>query len=53
MGNRLAEMQLRVLWEEILQRFHSVEVVGTVRRVKSNFIRGYAELPVRLVPRSG
>jgi cytochrome P450 len=48
MGNRLAEMQLRVLWEEIMQRFHSVEVVGPVKRHPNNFIRGIAELPVRL-----
>ena len=49
MGNRLAEMQLRVLWEEITKRFHAVEVVGEPVRVQSNFVRGYAELPVRLV----
>jgi cytochrome P450 len=48
MGNRLAEMQLRVLWEEILKRFHTVEVVGEPVRVRSNFVRGYSELPVRL-----
>ena len=48
MGNRLAEMQLRVLWEEIMKRFEHVEVVGEEKRVRSNFVRGYAELPVRL-----
>ncbi|MEM7078674.1 MAG: cytochrome P450 [Pseudomonadota bacterium] len=48
MGSRLAEMQLRVLWEEIMQRFSHVEVVGEPQRVRSNFVRGYAELPVRL-----
>ncbi len=46
MGNRLAEMQLRVLWEEIMQRFEMIEVVGPEQRVRSNFIRGYTELPV-------
>ena len=50
MGNRLAEMQLRVLWEEILERFHTVEVMGEPTRVRSNFVRGYSELPVRLHP---
>lgn len=48
MGNRLAEMQLRVLWEEIMQRFEFVEVVGEPKRTRSNFVRGYSELPVRL-----
>ena len=50
MGNRLAEMQLRVLWEEILKRFENVEVVGPEQRVHSNFVRGYTELPVVVHP---
>ena len=48
MGSRLAEMQLRVVWEEILARFRTVEVVGPPRRVRSNFVKGYSELPVRV-----
>ena len=52
MGNRLAEMQLRILWEEILQRFHTIELVGEPVRVRSNFVKGYAELPVRVHPLS-
>ena len=50
MGNRLAEMQLRIVWEEILKRFHTVELVGEPVRVRSNFVRGYSELPVRVHP---
>mgnify|MGYP002623858048 CR=1 FL=1 len=46
MGNRLAEMQLRVVWEEILPRFAAIEVVGDPARTKSNFVHGYTELPV-------
>lgn len=49
MGNRLAEMQLRILWEEIMQRFHKVEVVGEPVRIYSSFVKGYHELPVRVV----
>jgi cytochrome P450 len=48
MGNRLAEMQLRVLWEEIMQRFHMIEVVGEPKRTLSAFVKGYTELPVRV-----
>ncbi|HCG71601.1 MAG TPA: cytochrome P450 [Gammaproteobacteria bacterium] len=48
MGNRLAEMQLRVLWEEILQRFDNIEVVGDVERTFSSFVKGYTSLPVRV-----
>jgi cytochrome P450 len=47
-GNRLAEMQLKILWEEILPRFPAIEVVGPPKRVFSNFVRGYTELPVRI-----
>lgn len=53
MGNRLAEMQLRVVWEEIMKRFQFVEVVGEPIRVRSNLIRGYSELPVRVHPLRG
>ena len=51
MGNRLAELLLRVLWEEIVKRFHKVELVGDVVRLPNNFIRGIAEVPVRLIPK--
>ena len=50
MGNRLAEMQLRVLWEEIMKRFRMVEVVGDIVRLPNNFIRGIRDVPVRLHP---
>jgi cytochrome P450 len=47
-GNRLAELQLRILWEEILQRYPVIEVVGAPRRIYSNFIHGIRSLPVRI-----
>jgi cytochrome P450 len=47
-GQRLAEMQLQIIWEEILKRFKHVEVVGEPKRVRSCFVRGYESLPVRL-----
>ena len=51
MGNRVAEMQLRIAWDEILNRFSDVEVVGDPIRVRSGFVKGYLELPVRLTGR--
>jgi len=48
MGNRLAEMQLRIVWEEILKRFSKVEMVGEPDRVPSAFVKGYLSLPVKL-----
>jgi cytochrome P450 len=47
-GNRLAEMQLRILWEEILPRFPVIEVVEEPARVKSTFVRGYSRMMVRI-----
>jgi len=48
MGNRLAELQLRVLWEEILKRFNKIEVQEEPSRTLSSFVRGYTHLPVKL-----
>ena len=48
-GDRLAEMQLRVLWEEILARDIRIEVMGAPERVYSNFIRAISSLPVKIV----
>jgi len=48
MGNRLGEMQLRIVWEEILKRYSHVEVVGKPKRVLSNFVRGIEHMEVIL-----
>ena len=50
MGNRLAEMQLSILWEEILQRFHRIEVLEQPTRLRSSFVHGITHLPVKLHP---
>jgi cytochrome P450 len=47
-GNRLAEMQLRIVWEEILKRFDKVEVIEEPVRVRSSFVKGYETLMVRI-----
>ena len=48
MGNRLAELQLKILWEEIMSRFRHIEVVGDPVRTRSPFVQGYSELPVKV-----
>ena len=48
LGMRLAELQLKIIWEEILKRFDSIEVVGEPERIYSSFVRGYSTLPVRI-----
>lgn len=48
MGNRLAEMQLRILWEELLQRFDTIRVDSEPEIVQSNFVKGYSKMMVTL-----
>ncbi len=48
LGNRLGEMQLNILWEEILKRYSKIEIVDEPRYLKSSFIRGIRELKVEL-----
>ncbi len=51
MGSRVAELQLRVLWEEMLERFETVEVLAEPERVFSSFVHGYAKMPVKVTRR--
>ena len=51
MGSRLAELQLRVLWEEILERFERIEVQDEPERTFSSFVHGYTRLPVTVTRR--
>ena len=51
-GNRLAELQLTIIWEEILKRFPMIEVVGTPKRVYSSFVKGYETMPVVIPKRN-
>jgi cytochrome P450 len=48
LGNRLAELQLRILWEEILNRDLKIEVLDKPVYAYSNFLRSIKSLPVRL-----
>jgi cytochrome P450 len=48
-GNRMAELQLTIIWEEILKRFPVIELAGEAQRTQSIFVHGYETLPV-LIP---
>lgn len=48
LGASLARLELKVLFEELLRRLPAMELAGNVRRLRSNFINGYKEIPVRL-----
>jgi cytochrome P450 len=48
MGNRLAELQLRILWEEILKRFEKIELQDEPSRTFSSFVKGYTYMPVKV-----
>jgi len=47
-GIRLAELQLKIIWEEILKRFDNIEVAGPPKRVYSSFVKGYENMPVHI-----
>ena len=48
-GSRMAEMQLRVVWEEMLKRFSFIEMTGEPTRMRNNFVKGYEAAPARLI----
>jgi len=47
-GNRLGELQLKIMWEEILKRFPVIELAGEPQRTFSNFVHGFTSLPIRI-----
>jgi cytochrome P450 len=47
-GNRLAELQLTIIWEEILKRFPTIELVSEPKRTFSTFVKGYEHMMVRI-----
>ncbi|HYD44442.1 MAG TPA: cytochrome P450 [Phenylobacterium sp.] len=49
-GNRLAELQLKIIWEEILKRFPDIQVLEEPPRVPSTFVKGYKSMQV-VIPR--
>jgi hypothetical protein len=51
-GNRVAEMQLTIIWEEILKRFPEVRLVSEPKRSYSTFVRGYETMPVIIPARN-
>ena len=50
LGNNLARLEIRVMFEELLRRLPDLELAGPVRRLRSNFINGFKELPVQFKP---
>jgi cytochrome P450 len=52
-GNRVAEMQLTIIWEEIMKRFPLIKLVGEPKRTYSSFVHGYESMPVIIPTRNG
>ncbi len=46
LGNALARLEIRIMFEELLPRISGIELAGDVRRVRSNFVNGIKDLPV-------
>jgi cytochrome P450 len=51
-GNRLAELQLKIIWEEIIKRFPRIEIAGPIQRLSNAFVHGYTHLPVVIPERN-
>ena len=50
LGANLAKLEIRVMFEELSKRFPDIAIDGGVRRLRSNFINGIKEMPVRFTP---
>lgn len=48
LGEHLARLELRLLFEELLPQIESVERAGETARLRSNFISGIKRLPLRV-----
>ena len=51
LGNNLARMEIRLMFEELLPRIADIQLTGEVTRVRSNFVNGIKKLPVAITPR--
>jgi cytochrome P450 len=50
LGNNLARMEIRLMFEELIPRIKDIELNGDVRRVRSNFVNGIKAFPVKVTP---
>lgn len=51
LGNNLARMEIRLMFEELIPRLADIELAGDVRRVRSNFVNGIKAFPVKITPK--
>ncbi len=50
LGNNLARMEIRLMFEELLPRLADIQLAGDVKRVRSNFVNGIKAFPVKVTP---
>jgi len=50
LGANLAKLEIRVMFEELLNRFPDIERAGDIQRLRSNFINGIKHMPVKFTP---
>ncbi|MAB11258.1 MAG: cytochrome P450, partial [Hyphomonas sp.] len=50
-GNRLGELQLQILWQELMERFEHIEVLDEPSYTAGAFVHGYTWMPVILHPK--
>ncbi|MFT4081476.1 MAG: cytochrome P450 [Nocardioides sp.] len=52
LGNALARLEIRLMFEELLPRIDDIQVAGEVKRIRSNFVNGIKKFPVKITPAS-
>jgi cytochrome P450 len=50
LGNNLARMEIRLMFEELLPRVADIQLTGEVKRIRSNFVNGIKAFPVTVTP---
>ncbi len=53
LGNSLARLEIRIMFEELFRRMPDIELAGPVRRLRSNFVNGFKSIPIRFTPEKG
>jgi cholest-4-en-3-one 26-monooxygenase len=50
LGANLARLEIRIMFERLLERLPDIQLAGPVQRLRSNFINGIKHMPVRFTP---
>ncbi len=52
LGANLARLEINIMFNEVLDRLHDIELAGPVERLRSNFINGLKHIPLKFTATS-